>query len=105
MILERLFFGLQAGEIDRLSILQSLGIGMLPALGDHLTLQFVHLAGERDFFVGDLFFQRAQLGQRLLEIRLGRAGGRLKRLRLAKRLAKQDDQKENKIFFIITPPT
>ena len=68
---------------------------MLPALGDHLTLQFVHLAGERDFFVGDLFFQRAQLGQRLLEIRLGRAGGRLKRLRLAKRLAKQYDQKEN----------
>ena len=34
-------------------------------------------------------------GQCLVEIRLGRAGGRLKRLRLAKRLAKQDDKKEN----------
>ena len=85
LLRERFFLRLELAQVHRLAILQAPGLRVFAPLGNDLALERVQLAGKRDFFIGDFFLQCAQLGQRLIQIRLGRSRRRLKRLRLAKR--------------------
>ena len=84
LIRERFFLRLELAQVDRLAVLHALGLRVLTPLGNDLALERVQLAGQRDFFIGDFFLQSAQLGQRLVQVRLGRSRRLLKSLRLSK---------------------